>query len=645
MLSGSSSRIFGDFMIFGVKHKASWLALLLLATVPIVFAGSPTGAAQRQPNILWLVSEDNGPLLGCYGDRFAHTPNLDGLGSQGVVYLNAFANSPGCAPSRSTLITGMYASSLGTQNMRSHYRIPAEVQFYATYMKRAGYYCMNPGKTDYNTARPGRTAWDHGESWKDAPAGKPWMLVLNSMITHESCLTHSVVHPEYLKIPFSVPAYQPDTPEVRSNWIEYYHAVTKMDAWVGDVIRQLQTDGLADDTIVFYFSDQGGILPRSKGFVYDSGLHVPLIVRFGRNFLSQSPGPPGTKLDRVVSLVDLPPTLSSLAGADIPAQYTGAAFLGAKSAPQQQYAFGFRARLDERYDLSYTLRDTRYRYIRNYMPHRIYGQRVESLWQVPAMASWENAYHIGICDGDQSAFWNEKPTEELYDEQADPAEVKNLAGYPTARNDLVRMRKALREQLLSNRDSGLFPEPEMLARFRGDAVYSITHTPGVYPLESILDAADLASGRDSESVPRLIELMKDADPAVRYWAATGCSVRAGSANDAIEPLRKLLKDPAPCLRIAAAEALCRNDDSAHGLPTLVSELHGTEFNVLMALNALESLGSAAEPARQSIAAQLTTVPRPRGENYCAKAAESLLIRLGMPVPSLIRDEISPIRKR
>jgi arylsulfatase A-like enzyme len=616
-------------MDFDFESKRQAALRLILASLFITLAGSLARAAQTRPNILWLVSEDNGPFLGCYGDAQAQTPNLDKLAHDGLLYLNAFANSPGCAPSRSTLITGMYASSLGTQNMRSHYRIPHNVQFYPTILRRAGYFCMNPGKTDYNVARMEHTAWDHGTGWKDAPPGKPWVLVLNSMITHERCLYGSVVHPEYLKAPSTLPSYFPDTPEIRSDWVEYHHDMTKMDGWVGQVLDQLQKDGLADDTIVFYYSDQGGTLPRSKGFVYDSGLHVPLIVRFGKNFQSLSPAPTGTKMERVVSLVDFPPTLSSLLGGEIPTSFAGAAFLGPKAAPERQYAFGFRARLDERYDLSYTIRDKRYRYIRNYMPHRIYGQHLDTLWKLPAMSSWESAYHMGVCDGDQSAFWNRKPAEELYDEATDASEVKNLAGYPTFRNDLERMRKALREQLLSSRDGGFLPEPEMLARAHGNAIYAMLHDPSRYPMERILDAADVASQSDPESVPSLVARMTDPDPAVRYWAAVGCSIREGQAAAAIDPLRLLLQDHTPCVRIAAAEALCRNDDSAHGLPVLVRELHGSEFNVLMAINAMESLGSLGEQAKDSIAAQLSTLPRSRGENYCARAAESLMTRLGV----------------
>lgn len=616
-------------MHFAFERTGHPLMRVILPFLFVLLACVRAPAAQSRPNILWLVSEDNSPLLGCYGDAEAKTPNLDNLAREGVLYLNAFSNSPGCAPARSTLITGMYATSLGTQHMRSHNRIHRAIQFYPSVLRRAGYFCMNPGKTDYNVARPEHAAWDHGHSWKDAPSGKPWMLVLNSMITHERCLYYSVVHPEFLKAPITLPAYLPDTPEIRSNAVEYRQDVTKMDLWIGKVLDQLQQDGLADDTIVIYCSDQGGVLPRRKGCVYDSGLRVPLIIRFGKNFQSLAPAPPGSGLDRVVSLVDLPPTLSSLANAEIPTQYVGASFLGPKTAPERQYAFGFRARVDERYDLSYTLRDKRYRYIRNYMPHRIHGQHIDSLWKSPAINSWENAYHMGVCDGDQSAFWNPKPVEELYDEQADPFEVKNLAEYPTARNDLERMRKALREQLLFNRDGGLLPEPEMLSRAHGDSIQTMLRDPARYPMERILDAADKATRPDADSLPLLISWMKDPDPAVRYWAAVGCSVRAGISGDAIEPLRLLVQDATPCVRIAAAEALCRNDDSAHGLPALVHELRGSEFNVLMSLNALESLGPACAPARDSIAAQLSVLPRARGENYCARAADSLLTRLGV----------------
>ncbi|HVR83153.1 MAG TPA: sulfatase-like hydrolase/transferase [Planctomycetota bacterium] len=584
-----------------IVRPAILIAVGLLAIGPKL--SSADTPSEGRPNILWIVSEDNDPFLGCYGDPRARTPRLDGLAAEGVLYTHAFANAPVCAPSRSTLITGMYASTLGTLHMRSRYRVPAEIGYYCTYLRNAGYYCMNPGKTDYNIAGTDLEPWQKGKTWSDAPPGKPWMLVLNNFTTHESALHGSTVHPEFLKEPFPLPPYHPDTPEIRSNWVEYYRDMTKMDGEMGEILDRLSAAGLADDTIVFYYSDHGGILPRSKRYVYDSGLHVPLIIRFGKHFQNLAPAPPGTKLDRLVSFVDLAPSLLSLAGAEIPRHLQGAAFLGPKSAAPRSTVFGFRGRMDERTDLSYTIRDSRYRYIRNYLPHRIYGQRLDYLWKMPAMASWEKAYKEGKCDQAQSAFWRAKPTEELYDEVADPYEVRNLADLPEEEGTLRRLRGALQDQLIQNRDAGLMPESEMVDRAKGGAIYSMTQDDARYPMARILEAAELASRRDESSVPQLIERMKDSDAAIRYWAAVGCSVRGKKAAPAIAALGELQSDSSPCARIAASEALVRLGQPA-GLDRLVSELELPGGDALAALDALASLGDLALPAKAAIQARL-----------------------------------------
>ena len=606
------------------------LALMLSPVSRAVGGASPT----RQPNILWLVSEDNDPLLGCYGDKFARTPNLDKLAGEGVLYLNAFANAPVCAPSRSTLITGMYASTLGTLHMRSRYPVPAEFRFYSSYLKDAGYFCMNPAKTDYNIAGDDKQSWDKGKSWKDAPSGKPWMLVINSMTTHESCLHGSVVHEEYLKEPFTLPPYHPDTPEIRSNWVEYYHKMTKMDAEFGAILDKLRKDGLADDTVVFYYSDHGGILPRSKRFVYDSGLHVPLIVRFGKNMQHLAPAAPGTKLDRLVSFVDLAPSLLSMAGAKIPPQYQGHAFLGPAATETRQTVFGFRGRMDERYDLSYTIRDKQYRFIHNYMPHRIYGQHLDYLWKMPATVSWQQAYLAGKCDVMQSAFWREKPTEELYDETADPYEVHNLIDNLQQAATLDRLRAALHEQMLKNRDAGLLPESDMLARSNGKAIFTMTHDDSRYPFERILAAADAASSRDDAALPKLIEWTKDADPGVRYWAAVGCCVRSSHAKSTATALEPLMKDSSAPVRIAADEALVRFGRS-DALMNLVNEMDNSTGDSLLAVNTLEALGDLAKPAADLIAAKVNKglpgegrANGETGDRYSDRAAASLMTMLG-----------------
>jgi N-sulfoglucosamine sulfohydrolase len=615
-----------------VRSQARLLSFLVAACGLLSGMPARPALAADRPNILWLVSEDNGPFLGCYGDKFAKTPRLDRMAADGILFTRAFANAPVCAPSRSTLITGVYATTLGTQNMRSRYPIPANVKFFSQYLRDAGYTCMNPGKTDYNIRGDDKAAWDGGKSWRDAPAGKPWVLVLNSMITHESSLHGSVVHPEYLKEPFALPPYHPDTPEIRSNWVEYYHDVTKMDAWVGGLLDRLERDGVADDTIVVYSSDHGGILPRSKRFCLDSGLHVPMIVRFGKHFQHLAPAPAGSKSDRLVSFVDLPPTFMSLAGAPIPPQFQGMAFLGPKAAEPRQYAFGFRNRMDETYDLVRTVRDARYRYVRNYLPHRVPGQHVNYLWQMPAAVSWEKAFKEGKCDEVQSAFWREKPAEELYDEQADPYEVSNLADLPQHRETLDRLRGTLHSHLLATRDTGFLPESDMLARAKGGPIREMAADAARYPLARILDAAELAARRDAGDVPRLIALMKDADPAVRFWAATGCCVRREKAAAATGALRSLLTDDAPAVRVAAAEGLCQVGRADEGLPALTAQLSGGD--ALLALNALDALGAAAEPAAEAVVASVANKigAEPWSHEYVTRKAEWLLVKWGKAAP-------------
>lgn len=558
----------------------------------------------KQPNILWIVSEDNDPFLGCYGDPNAHTPNLDKLASEGVLYLNAFANAPVCAPSRSTLITGMYASTLGTQNMRSRYPIPHEFTFYCTELRKAGYYCMNPGKTDYNIQGNDKKPWDKGKSWKDAPPGKPWMLVINSMTTHESCLHNTKVVDEYVKTPFPVPPYHPDTPIIHSNWVEYYHDITKMDAEYGKVLNKLAADGLADDTIVFYYSDHGGILPRSKRFVLDSGLHVPLIIRFGKNVQEFAPAPPGSKIDRLVAFVDFAPSLLSIAGAEIPKRYQGTAFLGPKAGEPRKIVFGFRNRMDERIDLSYTVRDERYRLVHNYYPHRIYGMHLDYLWKMPATVSWEKEYKAGLCNETQSVFWHEKPTEELYDERNDHYEIHNLIDDPKLAAIAEKLRKALRDQQIENRDAGLMPESQLAAMAKSaGTVYAGTHDSAKYPIERIVDAADVASRRDEASVPKLIELAKDPNETVRYWAAVGCCVRGPAAKETAAAMEALSKDPSAAVRVAADEALVRFGEKEK-LQSLIDEMSNAKGDPLLAVNTLEALGDLARPAAKEIIARV-----------------------------------------
>ncbi len=320
-------------------------ALLLAAAAS---AAAPAPAAER-PNILWITSEDNSPFFGCYGDPLARTPNLDAMAREGVLYLNAFANAPICAPARSTILTGMYACSLGTQPMRSGNAIPAAVTPYPQLLREAGYYCTNNAKTDYNTKVDVKAAWDECSNkahWKNRKPGQPFFAIFNLTVSHESGCHKSPASTETDPAKIALPAYHPDTPLMRRQWALYYDNISKMDAQAGERLRELKEAGLLDDTIVFYYADHGGVLPRSKRFLYESGTHVPMLVRFPAKYRPLASGDPGTKTDRLVSFVDLAPTLMSLAGVPVPGIMQGEAFLGPQAKPPREYVYLFRDRAD-----------------------------------------------------------------------------------------------------------------------------------------------------------------------------------------------------------------------------------------------------------------------------------------------------------
>jgi len=595
------------------------LAFVVFPAATTVF-GTPE---PERPNILWITSEDNGPFLGCYGDKFANTPNLDKLASEGILYENAIANAPVCAPARSTIITGLYASSMGTQHMRSQNPVPQKIRFYPQYLREAGYFCSNHKKTDYNIAAVPKRMWDSAkDAYNSREPGQPFFCIFNLGTSHESSLHSSKVVPEYLEADFELPPYHPDTPEIRSNWVNYYKIITKLDKQIGKILEDLEKAGLADDTIVFYYADHGGILPRSKRFLYDTGVHVPMIVRFPEKYQHLAPGKPGTRTDRLVSFVDLAPTVLSLVGIKIPQQMQGEAFLGPQQTKPRQYVYMFRGRMDERYDMMRGVRDGRYKYIRNYLPHRIWGQHLNYLWRMPATRSWQQAYKDGKCNEIQSAFWKTKPTEELFDLKADPWEVNNLADSPKHQEILRRMRAANRRHLLETRDTGFLPEGEMIARAGDDTIYEMVRDPERYPLERIMNAAELAGCRDPRNVDKLIGLMKDDDAAVRFWAATGCAALGKPAAGATDALTSLLKDPSPNVRIAAAEALCTIGRPGEAVPVLAELLnHSNSAVALQAINTLDNIGPQARPVIKAMKAA-------RGKSgYVSRAATHAVSQL------------------
>jgi arylsulfatase A-like enzyme len=564
-----------------------------------VLAGLGMGSCQKDdpselPNILWLTSEDNSPLLGCYGDGFATTPTLDKLASEGFLYTHAYANAPVCAPARNTIITGVYASSGGHQHMRSYYSKSDMVRFFPEFLKEKGYYCTNNSKEDYNVS-PGQTKaiWDESSKdahYKNRAEGQPFFAIFNTTISHESSI-HKPVPPEQLRHDpekVKLPPYHPDTPEMRHDWANYYDKIEDMDAWVGEKLKELDDAGLAENTIVFYYGDHGGVLGRSKRFVYESGTRVPFIVRIPEKYKYLFPEEkPGSKVDRLISFVDLAPTLLSIAGILIPEYMQGNAFLGKQKTEASEYAFMFRGRMDERYDMSRAVRDHKYRYIRNYMPYRIYGQHINYLWKAPSMGSWEQAYLEGKCNAVQSKFWESKPVEELFDTENDPWEVNNLATDPNYKEVLDRMRKANKDWVTRIYDTGFVPEGERNILSGDQPIYDFMRSENV-PLEEIMQAAELATLGEKENLEQLATDLENENSAIRYWGATGLLILGQEAQPAIELLKGALNDASADVAIVAAEALYYLGEKEAGLAGMLAALnHPDPFVRTHALNAID----------------------------------------------------------
>jgi len=597
--------------------KAAGLNAVILAIPGCINAAKrpADGISREKPNVLWITCEDINPYLGCYGDTFAFTPNLDKLAAEGTLYTNAYATAPVCAPARSCLVTGVYATSLGTQHLRSNVRLPKQVRCFPELLRAAGYYCSNNYKKDYNFTDI--NVWDESSQtahWRKRKPGQPFFSVFNFTSTHQGQINgsdedffaryRSKLKPEECHDPAKVPLppYYPDTPIVRKIWTRYYDLITFMDKQVGDLLGRLRDDGLADNTIVFFFADHGLGVPRHKRTLYDSGLHVPLIIRFPARYQSIAPVKPGRKTDRLVSFVDFAPTVLSLTGLPVPGYMQGDAFLGDQAGPPRKYVFGAASRVDEVYEMSRCVRDKRYKYIRNYMPHLPYVQPSEYPDRADIMAELRRVVKEGgLTDTQKLFFQPDKPVEELYDTLADPHEIRNLADSSGHQRILERMRKVHRKWMAETRDTGLLPEAQMHILAEGSTPYEIARPSSKkYRLPCALLAADLV-GKSPEALPKMLELLNVPQPAVRYWAVVAISALNSQAAPAAEKLTELLVDSSPNVRFAAAGALCKLDLCENALPVLAKGLQEKrETVVLHAAREIQSIGSKAQPIVEQI---------------------------------------------
>lgn len=611
-----------------MKIKKITLTLFSGLGAPFFLLANTTVKPKDLPNILWLTSEDNSPLLGCYGDQFATTPNLDKLASNGFLYTHAYANAPVSAPSRNTIITGVYANSGGNQHMRSFYNKSDEVRFYPEFLRKAGYYCTNCAKEDYNiNPKQTRGIWDESgpnAHYKNRPEGKPFFAVFNTAITHESCLFKGIPNEELRHKPEDVilPPYHPDTPEMRHDWAQYYDKVEDMDAWIGKMLQELEESGELENTIVFYYSDHGGVLARSKRYLYESGTHAPFIIHIPEKYKHLYPAEnSGCKVDRLIGFVDLAPTLLSIAGIDIPEFMQGNAFLGSQKTVDPEFVYMFRGRMDERYDMSRAVRDRKYRYIKNYMPYRIYGQYLEYLWRAPSVGSWENAYKTGLCNPFQSVFWNAKPIEELYDTENDPWEIYNLASDPQYNDVLVRMRKANRDWILEIKDTGFIPEAELI-NVVGDATAYDYMRRSTMNLEELVNSADFAVEATSDKMDALVRLLKSENASMRYWGATGLLLLGEKARPVKKEIENAIDDSSDNVTIVVAETLYRLGEKEQGRKGLLDALESSNsFARAHAFNVIDDVNENSPEIQQAVIRSLkgrTKLSRDKIDDRCVR---------------------------
>ena len=456
-----------------------------------------TGAwAQVRPNIVWISNEDMSPHLGAYGDPVARTPNLDRLAKASIRFTNAFTTAPVCAPSRAAIITGMHQNAIGAQHMRTtENRVPElpgpyqavppfYVKAFPEYLRAAGYFTSNRSKTDYQFGVP-FTIWDDlgpKAHWRNRPdRSQPFFSVFNLMVTHESQAFPTsparkgkplVTDPAKIQ----VPPYYPDTPLVREELARMYDNIADMDTQVGEILGQLDEDGLADNTIVFYWSDHGDGVPRAKRSLYDSGLRVPLMIRWPKT-LAGGPAA-GAASDQLVSFVDLAPTVLAMAGVEIPVHLQGRVLVGPKAGTEPEFVFAARDRMDIEYDMMRSARDKRFLYIRNFEPELPYAGHIIYRNQSDIVQEWFRLQAERRLSGAASLWMRtNRPAEELYDTRADPHQIHDLSADPAHRATLERMRQAVTAWMTRVGDQGLINEAEMIQRMWPGGVQPETARP------------------------------------------------------------------------------------------------------------------------------------------------------------------------
>lgn len=571
-----------------------------LAFTVLVFTLSSLAPAADRPNIVWIVSEDNSiHYLDHFFEGGVAAPNIEALAAHGLTYNHAFSNAPVCSVARTTLATGCYGPRIGTQFHRRYKNaaMPEGLRMFPAYLRDAGYYTTNNSKKDY-AAIEGKGVWDESSrkaSWRNRPDNdQPFFHFQSHAQSHESSLHFGrdvFENEKTMTDPASVKLadYHPDTPIFRYTHARYHDRMNVIDDIVGDTIAKLDEDGLLDDTFIFYFGDHGGVLPRGKGYIYESGLHVPLVIRVPKNFQHLVDGKNGSRVDGFVSFVDFGPTTLHLAGVPVPNQVDGKAFLGKgislAEVNARDESFGYADRFDEKYDLIRSIRKGKYQYIRNYQPYLPDGLNNNYRYKSLAFQEWRELFNAGKLSGAAKQFFEPKSVEHLYDCQADPHQVNNLANDPQFAEVLTDLRERLRVTVKELPDLSFYPESYLVDHALDNPVaFGQAHKSEI---AKCVDTADLALMPFEESEPKLRTALKSDNPMIRYWAAMACTSFGKEASSLADDARPLLVDKSMTVRIRAAEFLGLIGE-INPQPVL-TEVVNTTDNAVVATEALNSV--------------------------------------------------------
>lgn len=525
---------------------------------------------QDTPNIVWLITEDNSPHhMQLYNEGGISMPTVEKLANQGIVFDNAFSTAPVCSVSRSTLITGCYAPRIFTQFHRRAERVPLpeKVMPFPYYLKQAGYYTTNNHKQDYNFILP-EGVWDESfkkASYKNRKKGQPFFHVENHTVTHEGSLHFDQISidetPDETLEHIRVFPYHPNTKTFRYSYHHFQNQHILADQQMGKFIEELEEEGLMENTIIFYFGDHGGVLPRSKGYAYESGLQVPLVVYVPEKWKHLFDHNKGSRTNTFVEFVDFGPTVLSLAGIEPPKGIDGAAVLGKFSEPlkikKKNIAFGYADRFDEKYDLVRTLRVGKYKYIRNFQPFNIDGLFNFYRYKMLAFKEWKTLYRSGNLNAEQRQFFEFKKSEALYDLENDPHELNDLSESSGHQEILRSLRNQLHEKLSTLPDLSFYPEPFLLENALENPVdFGQKHQEEIKELIAIANLNLLSFGKARDKIKQALD---DDNPWKRYWGLIACSSFGAEANSFTPQIQNLLnKDRENLVRLRALEYFMLN---------------------------------------------------------------------------------------